>query len=134
MSKLDLTIDHVSLSVSNLDRAKAFYTASLSSLGLEVVGEFSAEQSGTVGFVGFGRGRKGSFWVEESGQQSPSSHVCFRAQSRADVRAFYDAAIAAGATDNGEPGIRMKYHPEYYAAFVRSPEGHNIEAVCFKPE
>ena len=134
MSELNLIIDHVSLSVENLERARDFYSKALSPIGLELVAEVSAKQSGTVAMLGFGIGRKGSFWVAESGRQTPSAHICFRAPSRAAVRAFHEAALEAGAEDNGEPGTRPQYHPAYYAAFVRSPEGHNIEAVCFEDE
>ena len=127
-------IDHVSLSVADLPKAKAFYEAALAPLGLGVVGEVTAEQSGSVAFVGFGVGRKGQLWIAEKGPQSPATHICFRADRRTDVRAFYEAALAAGGTDNGPPGIREFYHPDYYGAFVLDPEGHNIEAVTFAPE
>jgi catechol 2,3-dioxygenase-like lactoylglutathione lyase family enzyme len=134
MSELNLTIDHVTLSVENVDRAKDFYSQALAPLGLELVARVSAEQSGTVAFVGFGIGRKGSFWVAQTGRQTPMAHVCFRAATRAAVRAFHKAALSAGAENNGDPGTRPQYHPAYYAAFVLSPEGHNIEAVCFEDE
>ncbi|MBW2686921.1 MAG: VOC family protein [Deltaproteobacteria bacterium] len=134
MIELNLTIDHVSLSVENLERAKAFYSKALSPLGLALVAEVSAEQTGSVAMLGFGVGRKSSFWVAERGRQTPNAHICFRAQSRAAVRAFHDAALRGGAQDHGGPGTRPKYHSAYYAAFVLSPEGHNIEAVCFEDE
>lgn len=134
MDELQLTIDHVSLSVHDLPRAVAFYTVALAPLQIEVVGQVSAESSGSVAFAGFGRGRKGSFWLSEHGQQSPQAHICFRAACRADVRAFHRAALAAGATDNGPPATRPEYHDAYYAAFVLDAEGHNIEAVTFEPE
>jgi len=134
MTELNLTIDHITLSVENLRRARDFYSKALSPIGLELVAEVSAKQSGAVAMLGFGIGRKGSFWVAESGRQTPSAHVCFRASSRAAVRAFHKAALEAGAEDNGGPGTRPEYHPAYYAAFVLSPEGHNIEAVCFEDE
>ena len=134
MIELNLTIDHVSLSVENLEGAKAFYSRALSPLGLALVAEVSAEQSGSVAMLGFGVGRKSSFWVAERGRQTPNAHICFRAQSRAAVRAFHDAALRAGAQDYGQPSTRPEYHPAYYAAFVLSPEGHNIEAVCFDGE
>ncbi|RLB36936.1 MAG: VOC family protein [Deltaproteobacteria bacterium] len=127
-------IDHVSLSVENLERAKAFYSKALSPLGLALVAELSAEQTGSVAMLGFGVGRKSSFWVAERGRQTPNAHICFRARSRAAVQAFHDAALRGGAQDHGGPGTRPKYHSAYYAAFVLSPEGHNIEAVCFKDE
>lgn len=134
MIELNLTIDHVSLSVENLEGAKAFYSKALSPLGLALVAEVSAEQTGSVAMLGFGVGRKSSFWVAERGRQTPNAHICFRAQSRAAVRAFHDAALRGGAQDHGGPGTRPKYHSAYYAAFVLSPEGHNIEAVCFEDE
>ncbi len=134
MSELDLAIDHLTLSVADLERASAFYGAALEAIGLSLVGAVRAEQSGTVGYSGYGRGRKGCFWLAESGQQTPSTHVCFRASSRAAVRAFHAAALAAGGRDNGAPGVRTDYHPAYYAAFVLDPEGHNIEAVTFEDE
>ena len=134
MIELNLTIDHVSLSVEDLGRAKDFYSKTLAPIGLALVSEVSAEQSGSVAMLGFGVGRKGSFWVAERGRQTPNAHICFRAQSRAAVRAFHDAALRAGAQDYGQPGTRPEYHSAYYAAFVLSPEGHNIEAVCFDDE
>ena len=134
MTELNLMIDHVSLSVEDLERAKNFYSKALAPLGLEVVGEVTAEQSGSVAFVGFGIGRKGSLWVAHNGRQTPTTHICFRAPTRAAVRAFHAAALGAGAKDNGGPGVRPEYHDAYYAAFVLSPEGHNIEAVCFEDE
>ncbi|WP_421852149.1 VOC family protein [Oricola sp.] len=132
--ELELSIDHITLSVADFGRAKAFYSALLRPVGLEIVAEVTAEQSGSVPFAGFGRGRKGNLWIAEDGPQSPATHICFRAPSRAAVRAFYEAGLANGGTDNGGPGIREIYHPAYYAAFVLDPEGHNIEAVCFEPE
>ena len=68
------------------------------------------------------------------GRQTPSTHICFRALTRAEVREFYQAALGAGGEDNGGPGIRKDYYAGYYAAFVFCPEGHNIEAVCFEDE
>jgi catechol 2,3-dioxygenase-like lactoylglutathione lyase family enzyme len=134
VNELDLTIDHVSLSVEDLGRAKSFYSKALAPLGMQIVGEVTAEQSGSVGFVGFGVGRKGSFWVAHKGRQTPPTHICFRAPTRAAVRDFHAAALEAGAKDNGGPGVRPEYHDAYYAAFVLSPEGHNVEAVSFADE
>jgi catechol 2,3-dioxygenase-like lactoylglutathione lyase family enzyme len=134
VTELNLTIDHISLSVEDLARAKDFYTKALAPLGLKIVGEVTAEQSGSVGFVGFGIGRKGSFWLAHKGLQTPAAHICFRAPTRASVRDFHAAALDAGAKDHGGPGVRSEYHQAYYAAFVLSPEGHNIEAVCFEDE
>jgi catechol 2,3-dioxygenase-like lactoylglutathione lyase family enzyme len=134
MDELRLVLDHTTLSVSDLPTARAFYVEALAPLGLAVVAEFTAEQTGTVAFAGFGIGRKGALWLAATGPQSPKTHLCFRARTRAEVRAFYAAALHAGGTDNGGPGPREIYHPAYYAAFVLDLEGHNIEAVCFEPE
>lgn len=132
--ELELTIDHIGLSVADLAKAKTFYAAVLGEIGLEPVGDYGAGQIGSVAVLGFGVGRKGQFWLAQRGQQSPDSHVCFRAKSRAAVRAFHAAGLTNGGRDNGAPGIRENYHNAYYAAFVLDPEGHNIEAVCFEPE
>lgn len=132
--ELRLALDHVSLSVADLGLAKAFYAALLAPLGLELIGEHSAEQSGTVAFAGFGIGRKGQLWLAENGPQTPKAHICFRAETRKAVRNFYNAGLVNGGADNGPPGVRENYHPSYYAAFVLDPEGHNIEALCLEPE
>ena len=132
--ELALTLDHVSLSVADLPRATAFYRALLAPLGLTLVGEYGAEQTGTVACAGFGRGRKGSLWLAASGLQTPQAHICLRAASRAEVPAFHAEGLAHGGRDNGAPGVRERYHPAYYAAFVLDPEGHNLEAVTFAPE
>lgn len=128
--ELALTLDHVTLSVADLARSRDFYEQLLVPIGLEIVTELPAEAACT----GFGIGRKGTFWLAESGQQIPQFHICFRAQSREAVRGFYAAGLAAGGTDNGEPGVREVYHPAYYAAFILDLEGHNVEAVCFEEE
>jgi catechol 2,3-dioxygenase-like lactoylglutathione lyase family enzyme len=133
-TELKMMLDHVSLSVADLDRAKRFYAAILSELGMELVGEVTAEQSGSVAHAGFGIGRKGQLWLSCDGPQTPHAHICLRAETRRAVRAFHAAGLANGGSDNGAPGIRAIYHPVYYAAFVTDPEGHNIEAVCFEPE
>ena len=132
MNELDLHVDHITLSVADLAKAKAFYERALAPIGLTIVAEFSDETR--VPVCGFGIGRKGSFWLVEDGQQRPQAHFCFRAKSRVAVRAFYDAAICAGGTCNGPPGPREIYHPAYYAAFVLDLEGHNAEVVTFEPE
>ena len=132
--ELTMMLDHVSLSVADLGKSRQFYQALLSAIGLEIVGEVTAEQSGSIAFVGFGIGRKGQLWIAEADRQTPPAHICFRTDSRRSVRDFHAAGLASGGTDNGPPGIREIYHPEYYAAFVRDPEGHNIEAVTFALE
>jgi catechol 2,3-dioxygenase-like lactoylglutathione lyase family enzyme len=134
MAELDLTIDHITLSVADLGRAKGFYSAALGPLGIALIAEVSAEASGDVAFAGYGLGRKGTLWLAARGKQTPPTHVCFRAKTRAAVRNFYEAALTAGGVDNGPPGPRTEYHDAYYAAFVLDPDGNNIEALCLEPE
>jgi catechol 2,3-dioxygenase-like lactoylglutathione lyase family enzyme len=126
-------IDHIGISVSDYDAAKAFYDKALAPLGASLVMTVPPEFVGGRQVGGYGRG-KPDFWITGGEQQTPPIHVAFTAESRADVDAFYEAALAAGGTDNGAPGLRPHYHEHYYGAFVRDPDGHNIEAVCHKPE
>lgn len=127
-------IDHTGVSVSDYERSKAFYTAALAPIGYSLVMEVPREHTGGVGVAGFGEGGKPDFWLAEGTPNRPAVHVAFRASSRALVDAFYAAAIAAGGKDNGKPGIRAHYHPNYYGAFVLDPDGHNIEVVCHSSE
>jgi catechol 2,3-dioxygenase-like lactoylglutathione lyase family enzyme len=122
-------IDHTGLNVSDFQKSKAFYLRALAPLGYAVIMELPREFA-PDGAMGVGVPPKPDFWVAGGIPQSPRLHVAFRAQSRAQVDAFYAAAIAAGGRDNGPPGIRPHYHPNYYGAFVLDPDGHNIEAVC----
>jgi catechol 2,3-dioxygenase-like lactoylglutathione lyase family enzyme len=126
-------IDHTGLSVSDFERALAFYERALKPLGISVVMRVTREQTGDFEAAGLGRDGKPSFWLSGQGKTTPHTHFAFVADSRADVDAFYKAALAAGGKDNGPPGLRPMYHPTYYGAFVLDPDGHNIEAVCHKP-
>lgn len=119
-------LDHVALNVRDGASAKAFYALALEPLGYSV----GLEVEEHVGF----RSPDGEldFWISERGDPSPG-HVGFRATDRATVDAFHAAALAAGGTDNGPPGVRSDYHEDYYAAYALDPEGNNIEAVCQKP-
>jgi catechol 2,3-dioxygenase-like lactoylglutathione lyase family enzyme len=127
-------IDHIGVAVSNMDRAKAFYTSALEPLGVGVVMEVSAEETGGDAHAGFGAGDKAFFWIGTGVKPKGGTHVAFTAETRASVDAFHRAAITAGGRDNGAPGPRPEYHPHYYGAFVFDPDGNNIEAVCHKPE
>jgi catechol 2,3-dioxygenase-like lactoylglutathione lyase family enzyme len=118
-------IDHMGLLVADLDASVTFYTRALAPLGYALVMRGD-------GFAGFGVAGKADFWIG-AGKPTDRMHVAFAARGRAQVRAYYEAAIAAGGKDNGPPGIRAEYHPSYYGAFVRDPDGHNIEAVCHDP-
>jgi catechol 2,3-dioxygenase-like lactoylglutathione lyase family enzyme len=122
-----IAVDHIQMSVENYPRAKAFYIAALKPLGWSLMMEFP--EGGEPMYGGFGVDGKPFLWIGAGARQTPPTHTAFGATSRGEVDAFYAAALAAGATDNGPPGIRKDYHPNYYAAFVRDPEGHNIEAV-----
>jgi catechol 2,3-dioxygenase-like lactoylglutathione lyase family enzyme len=120
-------IDHMGVPVANVDRSIAFYEQALAPLGIVLVMKLPPEFGAGAGF---GPKGKPEFWIDASKPPTDRIHVAFRAKSRADVQAFYAAALAAGGTDNGPPGVRPHYHPDYYGAFVRDPDGHNIEAVC----
>jgi catechol 2,3-dioxygenase-like lactoylglutathione lyase family enzyme len=120
-----MVLDHMGLAVRDYDRSKAFYERALAPLGLGLVKEPMGEAAG------FGRDGKASFWIEAQGRPVQGRlHVAFSARSRAVVDAFYAAALAAGGTDHGAPGVRRLYHPNYYGAYVLDPDGNNIEAVC----
>jgi catechol 2,3-dioxygenase-like lactoylglutathione lyase family enzyme len=127
-------LDHIGLAVADFDRARAFYRAALKPLGLGVVMEVTTEETGGDAHVGFGDEGKPFFWVGTGAKPKGGVHVAFTAQTRAEVDAFYAAAIAAGGRDNGAPGLRPHYHPNYYGAFVYDPDGNNIEAVCHRRE
>jgi catechol 2,3-dioxygenase-like lactoylglutathione lyase family enzyme len=120
-------IDHVIYSVSDLAKSKDFYTAALTPIGYSLLTEW--EQ-----FLGYGVAPKPDFWISQGEPNVPAVHVAFRAATRAQVDAFYHAALEAGGRDNGPPGPRPDYHPNYYGAFVLDPDGHNVEAVCHEPE
>jgi len=124
-------IDHTTFAVSSLERSKVFYAQLLAPLGITLLLEVKPEQSGSRAFAGFGADRP-FFWIGDGGQPVSGVHVAFRAESRAAVDAFYAAGLAAGGRDNGAPGVRPHYHPNYYGAFVLDPDGNNIEAVCHK--
>lgn len=123
-------IDHTGLTISDYERSKRFYTQSLAPLGYTLLMEVPRVHTGGVGVAGFGVAPKPDFWIHEGQPNKPPIHIAFRADSRALVDAFYRAAIEAGGTDNGPPGLRPHYHPNYYGAFVLDPDGHNVEAVC----
>ena len=126
-------IDHTGVGVSDYERSKRFYTDALAPIGYTMLMEVPKEFTGGVGVAGFGEAPKPDFWIHGGEPNKPPIHVAFRVDSRALVDAFYKAAIEAGGTDNGPPGLRPHYHQHYYGAFVRDPDGHNIEAVCHLP-
>jgi catechol 2,3-dioxygenase-like lactoylglutathione lyase family enzyme len=114
-------LDHVGIPVSDLARSKKFFAAALAPLGYKVL--YDLPQA-----TGMGTGKRSTFWIGQGEIASPI-HIAFIVADHATVDAFYQAAIAAGGRDNGKPGIRAQYHPDYYGAFVLDPDGNNIEAV-----
>lgn len=128
-------IDHMGFKVADFDRSLAFYTQVFATLGYGLVMEVTPEMTGDGSrHAGFGKDGKPDFWIGTGGESMRRGlHVAFVAPDRAAVEAFHATALAAGATDNGEPGIRAHYHPNYYGAFVIDHDGNNIEAVCHAP-
>ena len=120
-------LDHVTIGVTDLERAQSFYNRALKPLGIERL--YGEDET----FAGYGRGRKAFFWIGLRNQVTTGAHIAFTAADRAAVDAFHAAALAAGGRDNGSPGLRPQYHAHYYGAFILDPDGHNIEAVCHQP-
>lgn len=126
-------IDHTGVSVSDFAAARRFYDAAFAALGGSYIVEIDRAYTDGVQVGGYGR-QQPVFWISQGPAQRPPVHVALAAENRAQVDAFYHAALAAGGTDNGAPGLRPHYHPDYYGAFVLDPDGNNIEAVCHAPE
>jgi len=122
-------LDHLSIQCADVATAAAFYDTVLAPLGGGRIMDF-----GPV--IGYGVGQKPTFWLGPLADDGPNRevHVAFVAPDRARVRAFFDAAIGAGAELLHEPRVWPEYHPDYYGAFVRDPDGNNVEAVCHAPE
>lgn len=118
-----MILDHLTITVSDFERAKRFYQQALESLGIAVIAEYD-------GYAGMGKDGRPQFWFAQGNVGEHRTHIAFSAGSHAEVDAFYRAALAAGGTDNGAPGLREIYHPTYYGAFVLDPDGYNVEAVC----
>jgi len=118
-------IDHVTLRVHDLAASRAFYAATLAPLGYAVIADYPEA-------IGLGAAGKPDFWLTPDPSASPQ-HVAFAAASRAAVDGFHAAGLAAGGRDNGAPGLRVHYHPNYYGAFVDDPSGHHMEAVIHTP-
>ncbi len=119
--------DHVGFGVTDYATSKAFFLKSLAPLGVDLVME---------GEHGLGIGSKGkpSLWLFQTSEKPTPFHLAFTAENRQQVREFHRAALETGGKDNGAPGLRPIYHPHYYGAFVIGPDGHNVEAVCHRPE
>jgi len=122
-------LDHISLQCADIPASASFYDAVLATLGGSRVMDFGQA-------IGYGMAGKPEFWIsaQETGEGFRESHIAFAARDRATVRAFFDAAIASGAETLHEPRLWPEYHPNYYGAFVRDPDGNNVEAVCHTAE
>ncbi|SFG05306.1 Catechol 2,3-dioxygenase [Novosphingobium sp. CF614] len=126
-------IDHIGIGASDFEASKRFYDAALAALGMARMMEVTVEQTGGYAGIGYGTDGKPFFWLGNDGPRGSGIHIAFAAATRADVDAFYGAAMQAGGRDNGGPGLRPHYHPNYYGAFVFDPDGINVEAVCHTP-
>ena len=123
-------IDHIGFTVSDLAASRRFYERAFAPLGITLLMEVTEEMTGGHGaHLGFGRDNNPFFWFGTGKAASAGVHIALAVHDRATVKAFYDAAISAGGQDNGGPGPRPDYGPDYYAAFVLDPDGNNIEAV-----
>ena len=128
-------LDHVGFKVADIDRSRAFYDAALAPLGYALVMEVTPAMSGDGStHLGYGTQGKPDFWISTGTATKSGLHIAIVAPNRAAIDAFHQAALAAGATDNGAPGVRPHYHENYYAAFVIDLDGHNLEAVTHRPE
>lgn len=122
-----MILDHIGFNVSNLEESKSFLVRALAPLRIGITSQGE-------GWAMIGRDGRGQFWFGSFGAPPGPIHIAFAAENRSQVQAFHAAALAAGAKDNGLPGLRPQYHPNYYGAFVIGPDGHNYEAVCHQPE
>ena len=122
-------LDHVFISVSDLDRSITFYTAALTPLGITQRVDYDGKDGppGHPDLKGFGANNRIFFWLRPGIVEGAAAHVGFVANSQAEVDAAYAAAIAAGGSDNGPPGARLYYDPRYYAASVLDPDGYSLE-------
>jgi catechol 2,3-dioxygenase-like lactoylglutathione lyase family enzyme len=128
-------IDHMGIPVTDIARSRTFYEAALGPLGMSVEMEVTPDQTGDgTTALGFGVPGEKIFWIGDGDKVGGGVHVAFTADRRQQVDEFHAAALKAGGRDNGAPGPRPDYGPNYYAAFVYDPDGANIEAVCYAEE
>jgi len=127
-------IAHVGILVSDIEKSKKFYAEALKPIGYRILREYGVTPSRPTASAGFGEPPRADLWLYQGGRSQVPIHIAFQVNTRSLVDAFYQAAIAAGGKDNGKPGIRPQYNPNYYGAFVLDPDGNNIEAVCREPQ
>jgi catechol 2,3-dioxygenase-like lactoylglutathione lyase family enzyme len=128
--KRAVVIDHLTVGVSDLERSREFYGRALEPLGFSEIGPWSDANRE----VSFGLEEANDFGLSDRYEPGGQLHIAFAADTREQVDAFHEAAVAAGGRDNGAPGPRPEYSENYYGAFVLDPDGHNVEAVCHEPE
>lgn len=126
-------IDHITFGITDFQRSCEFYDAAFEPLGVTRLFDVPLDHSAGVRIAGYGSDRPW-FWIAEERATTGMLHIAIQAPDRAGVDAFHAAALDAGGGDNGAPGLRPHYHAQYYGAFVLDPDGHNIEAVCHRPE
>ncbi len=126
-------IDHTGVNVGNFEARREFYAAALAQLEYELLHGIDASVTGFDYLASYGEAGKPVFWIAHGEANTPRIHVAFRADTRQKVDTFYEAALGVGGRENGAPGLRPQYHPDYYGAFILDPDGHNIEAVCHSP-
>jgi catechol 2,3-dioxygenase-like lactoylglutathione lyase family enzyme len=131
----DAILDHIEFAVTDAERSRRFYEDALRPFGMTVIIRVGPERTRTGG-TRYGLGRDGDprIWFHDGEAPGSPMHLALATTDRRVVDAFHAAALAARGTDNGAPGIRERYHPDYYAAFVLDPDGNNIEAVCQVPD
>jgi catechol 2,3-dioxygenase-like lactoylglutathione lyase family enzyme len=131
----DTILDHIEFAVADAERSRRFYEEALRPFGMSIIIRVGPERTRTGG-TRYGLGRDGypRVWFHDGEAPGSPMHLALATADRRVVDAFHAAALAAGGTDNGAPGIRERYHPNYYAAFVLDPDGNNIEAVCQAPD
>ncbi len=127
-------IAHVGIFVSDIEKSKKFYAESLKPIGYQMLRAYGVTKTRLAPSAGFGEPPRADLWIYQGAPSNVPIHIAFQVNKRSLVDAFYQAAIAAGGKDNGKPGIRLQYNPNYYGAFVLDPDGYNIEAVCRAPE
>ena len=122
-------IDHMTIGIRDFERSMTFYDAALAPLGVSRLVTLTPDAQMPIHLAGYGDSRPW-LWLAADNPTQGKLHIALSANNRAEVDAFYAAALEAGAQDNGAPGLRPYYHPDYYGAFVLDPDGHNLEAVC----